>query len=60
MFRILHLSDLHAQESTQWSTTPILKLAKKTILEQANKINIDIVAFTGDIAYSGKKAESRV
>jgi hypothetical protein len=57
MFRILHLSDLHAQESTQWSTTPILNLAKKTILDQANKINIDLVAFTGDIAYSGKKAE---
>lgn len=57
MFRILHLSDLHAQESTQWSTTPILTLAKKAILEQANKINVDLVAFTGDIAYSGKKAE---
>jgi 3',5'-cyclic AMP phosphodiesterase CpdA len=57
MFRILHLSDLHASESTAWSTTPILKLAKKTILEQANKINIDLVAFTGDIAYSGKKEE---
>jgi 3',5'-cyclic AMP phosphodiesterase CpdA len=57
MFRILHLSDLHAQESTAWSTTPILNQAKKTILEQAGKENIDLVVFTGDIAFSGKKEE---
>ena len=57
MFRILHLSDLHAQESTRWTTTPILTLAKRAILEQANKINIDLMTFTGDIAYSGKKEE---
>lgn len=57
MFRILHLSDLHAQESTEWSTIPILKEAKKTILEQAGMLNIDVVVFTGDIAFSGKKEE---
>ena len=60
MFRILHLSDLHARESTTWSTTPILIQAKKAILDQANKINIDLVAFTGDIAFSGKSEEYQI
>jgi 3',5'-cyclic AMP phosphodiesterase CpdA len=57
MFRILHLSDLHARETSAWSTTPILSQAKKTILEQANAVNVDLVVFTGDIAFSGKKEE---
>jgi 3',5'-cyclic AMP phosphodiesterase CpdA len=57
MYRILHLSDLHAREKSQWSTTPILKEAKKAIVAEASKVNIDLVVFTGDIAFSGKKAE---
>jgi 3',5'-cyclic AMP phosphodiesterase CpdA len=57
MYRVLHLSDLHAKETNVWSTTPILKHAKDVILEQASRENIDLVAFTGDIAFSGKKEE---
>lgn len=57
MFRILHLSDLHIQEKSTWSTFPILRDAKKAILRQADKENIDVVAFTGDIAHSSKPAE---
>lgn len=57
MFRILHLSDLHVRESTAWSTDAILKDAKRIILEQADAENFDVVAFTGDIAFSGKASE---
>jgi 3',5'-cyclic AMP phosphodiesterase CpdA len=57
MYRILHLSDLHARASSEWSTIPILKEAKKRILTQASILNIDLVVFTGDIAFSGKKEE---
>lgn len=57
MYRILHLSDLHARETSTWSTLPILREAKKTILEQASNENIDLVVFTGDIAFSGRKEE---
>ena len=60
MFRILHLSDLHIQAATRWSTTPILNDAKRIILAQTNNVNIDVVAFTGDIAYSGKEAEYKL
>lgn len=57
MFRILHLSDLHIRTNTTWSTDAILSDAKRIILEQANEENVDVVAFTGDIAFSGQEAE---
>lgn len=57
MFRILHLSDLHASEDSKWSIDSLLLPAKQTILSESEKNNIDVVAFTGDIAFSGKKAE---
>lgn len=60
MFRILHLSDLHIRTNSTWSTTPILSDAKRIILEQANEDNVDVVAFTGDIAFSGKEAEYKI
>lgn len=60
MFRILHLTDLHAKESTQWSSIPILAEAKKLICEEAKDINVDAVAFTGDIAFSGKESEYKI
>lgn len=60
MFRILHLSDLHIQDKTSWSTAPILSDAIRLIIEQANSENVDVVAFTGDIAYSGKPEQYRL
>jgi predicted MPP superfamily phosphohydrolase len=57
MFRILHLSDLHARTDQRWSTAPLLLEAKKILLAEANDQNIDVLAFTGDIAYSGKREE---
>ncbi|MCA9193989.1 MAG: metallophosphoesterase [Planctomycetales bacterium] len=57
MFRILHLSDLHIRENTTWSTDAILRDAKRIILEQARAENFNVVAFTGDIAFSGKANE---
>lgn len=60
MFRILHLSDLHVRTDTVWSTAPILSDAKRLILDQANRENVDVVVFTGDIAFSGKEAEYKI
>ena len=60
MFRILHLSDLHIRASSTWSTIPILQDAKRMICEQANEENIDVVAFTGDIAFGGKAEEYKL
>ena len=60
MFRILHLSDLHIRTDSVWSTTPILTDAKRLILQQANQENVDVVAFTGDIAYSGRESEYKI
>lgn len=57
MFRILHLSDLHAREDKQWSSDALLSGAQKILLKETNKRNIDVLAFTGDIAYSGKTEE---
>lgn len=60
MFRILHLSDLHIRAGNAWSTTPILADALRLIKEQANRENVDVVAFTGDIAFSGKADEYKL
>jgi len=60
VFRILHLSDLHIRTKSTWSTTPILNDAKRVILDHANEENVDVVAFTGDIAFSGKPDEYEI
>ncbi len=57
MFRILHLSDLHVRQETRWSTDALLIAAKKILLEEANQQNFDVLAFTGDVAFSGKSQE---
>jgi|GEM_PF-5347757 len=57
MFRILHISDLHARPKDQWSTAAILAEARPTLIKACETYPIDVVAFTGDIAFSGQKAE---
>ena len=60
MFRILHLSDLHMRTDDAWSTTPILMDARRVILDEANKENVDVVVFTGDIATAASQANTRL
>ncbi len=60
MFRILHISDLHAREEARWSTDALLIAAKTVLLAEANKHTVDVLAFTGDIAYSGKQNEYEI
>ncbi len=60
MFRILHLSDLHARDATRWATVPILTEARELLLRESDRDNIDVLAFTGDIAYSGKPREYEI
>lgn len=57
MFRILHLSDLHARQSSRWSTDAILLSARNVLLRESAQVNFDVLAFTGDIAFSGKAEE---
>lgn len=60
MFRILHLSDLHARPATNWASHPVLATARDAILSVGDEVPIDIVAFTGDIAFSGKTDEYEI
>jgi predicted MPP superfamily phosphohydrolase len=60
LFRILHLSDLHIQTTSTWARLPILTGAKQRILEQAAKENFNVIAFTGDIAFSGKREQFQI
>ena len=60
MFRILHISDLHAREQSRWSTDALLLAARSVLLNETNQHNIDVLAFTGDIAFSGKPQEYQI
>ncbi len=57
MFRILHLSDLHASPSQSWSIDPILNGVRDVLLRETESDSLDVVAFTGDIANRGKASE---
>lgn len=60
MFRILHLSDLHARESTRWSSDALLGAARESLLRECEQDNFDVLAFTGDIAFSGTTSEYEI
>ncbi|WP_437989274.1 reverse transcriptase domain-containing protein [Sorangium sp. So ce145] len=56
--RILHISDLHFAERDHWEAGPILRRLTEAVRELCDRIGPpDFVACTGDIAFSGKKAE---
>jgi UDP-2,3-diacylglucosamine pyrophosphatase LpxH len=57
VFRILHLSDLHIKEADRWRSDALLDAARTILLREAEADNIDVLAFTGDIAHGGKQAE---
>ena len=59
--RILHLSDLHLRTDRTWDADPVLAaLARFIAAEVRAGLVPDLVAITGDLAYSGKAAEYRL
>lgn len=55
---ILHVSDFHFRDKTQWSAEPILeKLLDRLRERRESGVRVDLIAVTGDIAYSGKASE---
>ena len=56
--RILHLSDVHFRVGKGWDAEPVLReLAEFIGREVADGLVPDLVVFTGDLAFSGSKAE---
>ena len=56
--RILHLSDLHFRPDTAWSANPLLAaLAAKVAFLREQGLAPDLVAITGDVAFSGQPVE---
>jgi predicted MPP superfamily phosphohydrolase len=58
--RILHLSDLHFRADRAWDSDPVLRdLARFIAAEVRQGLVPDLVAVTGDLAFSGKADEYR-
>jgi 3',5'-cyclic AMP phosphodiesterase CpdA len=56
--RILHISDLHARESTDWRRRRVLGTAWEENLAALRQDGpFDLVCVTGDLAFSGEAAE---
>ncbi|NJK31887.1 MAG: hypothetical protein HC927_05445 [Deltaproteobacteria bacterium] len=57
--RVLHLSDFHFRVETSWNATPLLEDLVNCIGDPARMSLLppDLVVVTGDIAFSGRKAE---
>jgi DNA-binding winged helix-turn-helix (wHTH) protein/predicted phosphodiesterase len=55
----LHLSDLHFHESQEYDIEIILTALERDLkkLEQKKNIRPDLIFFTGDVVYSGKKEQ---
>lgn len=52
--RILHLSDIHFRSGRAWDADPVLrKLVKRVRDDVQSGLVPDLVAFTGDLAFSG-------
>ncbi len=59
--RILHLSDLHLRTDRTWDSDPVLAALARHIADEVRAGLVpDLVAITGDLAYSGKAAEYRL
>jgi len=58
VFRILHLSDLHLSEGSQWDTVDILTRAKDSVKDLCDQgLRPDLIAITGDLTHRGTKTE---
>jgi predicted MPP superfamily phosphohydrolase len=56
--RILHLSDFHFSQRKAWDADPVMNAFAKAVgHEVAEGMAPDLVAITGDLAFSGKAAE---
>ena len=56
--RILHLSDFHFRLGRKWDQDPVLAGLAESVGElKRDGLEPDVVVFTGDVAFSGKKAE---
>lgn len=56
--RILHLSDLHLRDGTTWESDAMLaRLVAKVRELAASGRKPDLIAITGDLAYSGQKRD---
>lgn len=56
--RLLHLSDVHFSAGKAWDADPVLRALTRFIGEEvAAGLLPDLVAFTGDLAFSGKAEE---
>lgn len=59
--KILHVSDFHFTDKTTWDSTPILKrLLKRLELLVSEGFAPDMIAVTGDIAFSGQPSEYKI
>ena len=58
--RILHLSDLHFRADRAWDSDPVLRDLARFIADEVRQGLVpDLVAITGDLAFSGKPDEYR-
>jgi 3',5'-cyclic AMP phosphodiesterase CpdA len=56
--RILHLSDFHFSDKKAWDSDPVMNaLARHIGNEVTDGLKPDLVAITGDLAFSGKAEE---
>ena len=56
--RLLHLSDIHFRAGKTWDSDPVLRgLARFIEDEVAAGFAPDLVAITGDLAFSGRSEE---
>ncbi|MCB9766020.1 MAG: metallophosphoesterase [Alphaproteobacteria bacterium] len=59
--RILHLSDLHARPRTAWDSQPLLIRLVGAVEELVKQgLGPDLIAITGDLAFSGQEEEYRL
>ena len=56
--QILHLSDFHFSEKRAWNTDPVMNQLAENIGQEVSKgLEPDLVAITGNLAFSGKAVE---
>ena len=56
--QILHLSDSHFSEKRAWDADPVMNQLAENIGQEVSKgLEPDLVAITGNLAFSGKAVE---
>lgn len=57
MVRILHKSDIHFRKASNWDRQPVVDALCAVLKELPNP---DLVALSGDLAFSGKASEYKL